>query len=89
MEEVKDSKHPAVGNILVSLGELFINVDDKTHESVPILSRAVSIFRPMKYYRRNVRELHCRLLRKASPLSAECGIFIYDRHCKYRNVVYT
>jgi tetratricopeptide (TPR) repeat protein len=54
MEEVKDSKHPAVGNILVSLGELFINVDDKTHQSVPILSRAVSIFRPMKSYRRNL-----------------------------------
>ena len=56
MEEVQDSRHPAVGNILISLGEFFINIDDKTQESILILTRAVEIFRPLKSYRRNVRK---------------------------------
>ena len=64
MEEVHDSQHPAVGNILISLGELFINIDDKTHESVPILRRAVSLFRPMKSHRRNVKFITSIFVRK-------------------------
>ena len=55
MEEVRDNQHPAVGNILISLGELFINIDDKTQDSILILTRAVSIFRPLKSHRRHVR----------------------------------
>ena len=66
MEEVTNSEHPDVGNVLASLGELFINIDDKTHESVPTLSRAVSIFQPLKSHRRNVIN-HC-MLRKYSAL---------------------
>lgn len=55
MEEVQGRMHPDVGNVLISLGELLINVDYKTHESIPTLSRAVSIFEPLKTHKRSVR----------------------------------